>query len=184
MPQVVVDDLEAVNIDHDQRQGALVARRTGDLAVEEFEEVALVERLGESVHDREAIDLLVILRLDIAADEEAVNAIADAEVVAVLELVHRRGDVVDVRAVGALQVHRIVAVGARLNAGVSARHRMIVDADFAVAGAADDDGLFTQRIARAHARAGGINMDEAGVAARHRDGPFDPSDPGFGHPLR
>ena len=60
-------------------------RRSGQLAVEELEQVALVVDLREAVDDRQPVDLLVVLRLDVAAGEEAVDAVADPQIVAVGE---------------------------------------------------------------------------------------------------
>src|SRR5262249_46398782 len=122
-----------------------------------------------------------VFGLDIAAHEEAVDAVADAEVVAILELVHGGGHVGDGGAVGALQVDGVVAIGAGLNAGVAARHGGIGDADLAVVGAADDERAVVERITRAHARPGGVNVHQAGAAVRDRNGTFRRRDPGFGN---
>src|ERR1043166_6940545 len=157
--EVVVDVLELVDVDHDQREGALITGAASELAVEEFEEVALVEGLGQGIHDGEAVDFLVVFRLDVAAGQEAIDAVAHAEVVAVLELVHGGGDVVDVGAVGRLEIDGVVAVGAGLDAGVATAYRVVVDADLAVAGTAEDDRLVGESVARAHAGAGGIDVD-------------------------
>ena len=125
--------LEAVDVDHDQRQRPAIAAGAGQLAVEKLEEVALVVDVGQGVDDGQAIDFLVILALDVAAREEAIDAVADAQIIAVLELVHRGRHVVDEGAVGALQIDGVVAVGAGLDAGMAARDGMVVDADVAIA---------------------------------------------------
>ena len=130
--------LEAVQVEHDQRQRPVVARRPRQLAVEELQQVALVVDVGQGVDDGQAIDFLVVLRLDVAAGQEAVDAVADAQVIAVLELADRGGHVVDEGAVGALQIDGVIAVGPGLDAGVAARDGMIVDADVAVVAAAQD----------------------------------------------
>src|SRR5262249_55495503 len=83
-------------------------------------------------------------------------------------------------AVGALQVHRVVAVGARLDAGVSARDRVVVDADIAVVAASEDHGSVAQGVAGTHAGTGGIDVDDAGVAARGGNQAFGAWTPGFG----
>ena len=114
--------------------------RPDQLAVEELRQVALVVDLGQAVEDREPVDLLVVLGLDVAAGQEAVDAVADAQVVAVLE---QPGSVellvVDERAVGALQVADVVASSVRLDAGVAARDGVVVDADVAVVAAAEHE---------------------------------------------
>src|SRR5262249_6819626 len=92
---------------------------------------------------------------------------------------HRRGHVVDEGAVGALQVHGVIAVGPRLNAGVPARDGMVVDSDFTVATAADDEGTIAERVATAHAGTGGINVDQAGVTADGGDRSIGCGDPRF-----
>src|SRR5439155_20397694 len=83
--EVVVDRLEKVDVEEDEGQRPLVPGRSGQLAVDELEQVALVVDLRQAVDDRQPINLFVILRFDVAAREEAVNAVADAEVVAVRE---------------------------------------------------------------------------------------------------
>ena len=68
-----------------ERQRPLVPGGAGQLAVEEFEQVPLVVDLRQGVDDRQPVDLLVILGFDVAAGEEAVDAVADPEVIAVVE---------------------------------------------------------------------------------------------------
>src|SRR5262249_6080206 len=179
--QVVVDRLEVVQVHHDHRQRPAVPGRAGQLAVEELQQVALVVDVGQGVDDRQPVDLLVVLGLDVAAGEVAVDAVADAQVVAVFEPGAQGRRVVDEGAVGALQVSDVVAVGAGLDAGVAARHRVVVDAQVAVAGAADDYGPVAQRVARLHAGAGRVDVDHAGVAAAAADELVRRGDPGFRH---
>ena len=50
--QLVVDLLETVEVEQHQRQRPAIARRTSQLAVEELQQVALVEDLGKCVDDR------------------------------------------------------------------------------------------------------------------------------------
>ena len=119
---------------------------------------------GEAVDDREAVNLLVILGLDVAAGEIAKDPVADAKVVAILELVHGGRAIVDEGAVGALQVHGVMAIEARVNADVPARDRRVVNLQIAVGIAADDERGVGQHVARAHAHAGRINVNEASGA--------------------
>src|SRR5262249_45207133 len=99
---LVVDSLELVDVEHQHGERPEVALGAGHFAVEELEQVALVMDLREAVDDREAIDLLVVLRLDVTAGKVAVNAVADAEIVAVLQEAGALGlAVVDKGAVGA-----------------------------------------------------------------------------------
>src|SRR5262249_21952488 len=96
---LVVDRLEAVEVEHDDGQRPAVALRARQLPVEELQQITLVVDLGQSVDDGEAVDLLVIFGLDVAAGEEAIDAIADTKIVAVLELANGGGHVVDEGAV-------------------------------------------------------------------------------------
>ena len=140
--------------------------------------------VGQGVDDREAIDFLVIFVLDVAAHEEAIDAVADAQIIAVLELVHGSGHVVDEGAVGALQIDGVIAVDAGLNAGVPARHGMIVDADVAIAAPAQHHGVVAQRIARAHAWAGRVNVHQTRIAIRDGNGTFGCRHPRFRYLIR
>src|SRR5262249_21726948 len=133
--------------------------------------------LRQAVDDRQPVDFLVVIGLDVAAGQEAVDAVAHPQVVAVLELAHRGRRVVDEGAVGALQVDGVVAVGARLDAGVAAGDGVVVDADVRVVAAADDQGRVAQRVARAHAGPGRVDVDQAGLAPGDRG-----HAPGYGHP--
>ncbi len=182
--EVVVDRLEAVDVEHHQRQRPAVAGRAGDLAVEELHHVALVVRVGQGVDDGEPIDLLVILRLDVAAGEVAIDAVADAQVVAVLQLADGGGHVVDEGAVGALQVDGVVAVRPRLNPSVAARDGVVVDADVTVVAATQDDRRVGQRVAGPHAGPGGVDVDHAGITTGRRYETVGPGDPGFRRFLR
>src|SRR6516165_1873177 len=99
MSEVVVNELEAIDIQHHQRQRTMMAGGSSQLAIQKFEQVALVVNAGERVDDGEAIDLFVVFRLDVAAGEVTKNPVPHAEIVAVLELVHRGRLVVDEGAV-------------------------------------------------------------------------------------
>src|SRR5690606_10963666 len=58
MTEGVVAALEVIDVEHHQRQGAAIATRTVDLAIEGLDEVALVEDLRQAIDGGEAIDLL------------------------------------------------------------------------------------------------------------------------------
>src|SRR5678816_2036186 len=94
---LVVDLLEVVDVEHQQRQRPAVARAACDLALEELEEVALVVGAGQGVHDRHPVDLFVVARLDAGAGQELEDRGADLEEVGVAQ--HALGDrhVVDIR---------------------------------------------------------------------------------------
>ena len=85
----------------------------------------------------------MVFRFHVAARQEAINAIADAEIIAVLQLLHARRHIVHKGAVGALEIDGEVAFHAGLNAGMPARHRVVVDANLTIVAAADDHGRFT-----------------------------------------
>jgi len=177
--QLVVDALETIQVEHDQRQRPAVTGRARQLPVQELQQVALVVDVGQGVDDGQAVDFLVVLRLDVAAGQEAIDAVSDPQVVAVLELADRRGNVVDEGAVGALQIDRVVAVRPGLDTGVAARYGMVVNADVAVVAAAQDHGRVSERITGSHPGPGRINVDNTGVPAGGRDQPIRRGYPGF-----
>ena len=63
----VVDLLEVVDVEHDERQVARVAARADDLLLERLEQVALHVRLRETIDDGHPVDFFVVLRLDVLA---------------------------------------------------------------------------------------------------------------------
>ena len=63
----VVDALEPIDVEHDQRQIAAIAQRAADLALERLDEVAPVEDLRETVDRGQPINLLVVRVLDVVA---------------------------------------------------------------------------------------------------------------------
>src|SRR5437868_5832426 len=105
---LVVDALEAVEIVHNERQRPAVASRSRQLAVKELEQVALVVGVGQGINNRQAINFLVVFGFHVAAGQEPVNAIADAKVIAILELGYGGRHVVDKRAIGALQIDSVI----------------------------------------------------------------------------
>src|SRR5262249_24613652 len=129
---------------------------------------------------REPVDLFVVLRLDVAAREEAIDAIADAQVVAVVQR-HRTLDhpVVDECAVGAAQVGYADVAGFRVHAAVLSGNRVIRNTDLAVFTSADLQGLVSEGIPCAHLGAGGVNVNEAGGTVRGH-GPPNRCDPCLG----
>ena len=166
----VVDHLEMVDVEEDQRQRPAVPRRAVDLALEVVHQVPLVVQAGQRVVDRQPVQLLVVLGLDVAAGQEAVQAVADAEIIAVGQRGVLRGRVVDERPVGALQVGDHVAVDVQVEPRVTARDRMVEDGDVAIVAAAQDDRPPLEQVARPHRQAGRIDVDQAGIIAGPREG--------------
>src|SRR5262249_54871279 len=81
----VVDALEVVDVEEEDREVALVPAAADDLALERLVEVPLVVDLRETIHDGHAVDLFVILRLDVGAGEELEDRGPDLHPVAVLQ---------------------------------------------------------------------------------------------------
>ena len=157
-----------VDIEEDDRQGPVVARRAVDLALEVVHQVALVVQAGQGIEDRQPVQLLVVIGLDIAAGQEAVQAVADPEVVAIGQRGPFRGRVVDEGPVGALQVRGQITVDVQVEPRMAARDREIVDGDVTVIAAAQDDRFLFQEVAGAHRQPGRVDMDQAGVLAGSR----------------
>ena len=106
VPVGVVDLLEVVDVEEDEREGSLVAARARRLALDGLVEVALVVELREAVHRHQPVDLLVVLRFHVPADDELEDGPADLDLVAVAQ--HDLVDqlVVDVGAVRRAEVAR------------------------------------------------------------------------------
>ena len=66
----VVDRLEVIEVEEDQRQRPLVAARTLELALQLLVELALVEDLGQAVADGQLIERLVVGVLDVELLQE------------------------------------------------------------------------------------------------------------------
>ena len=141
----VVDLLEVIDVEEDQREAARVAAGAGGLALERLVEVALVVQLGEAVHRHQPVDLLVVLRLHVAAHDELEDRAADLELVAVAQddLVDEL--VVDVGAVGRAEVADHVVGALSADPGVVAGHALLVELDVALGRAAEDRRLGAQR---------------------------------------
>ena len=161
-----------VDIEEDDRQGPVVPRRAVDLALEVVHQVALVVQAGQGIEDRQPVQLLVVIGLDIAAGQEAVQAVADPEVVAIGQRGLFRGRVVDEGPVGAFQVRGQITVDVQVEPRVAARDREIMDGDVTVIAATQDDRLLLQEVAGAHRQPGRVDMDQAGVLAGSREGPL------------
>src|SRR5262249_7608476 len=119
----VIDRLESVNIEQDQRQGAAISGRASQLPVEKLGQITFVRDIGQLVDNDEAIDLLVVLGLEVITGEKAVDAIADAKVITVAKFTVRHRHVIDESSVRALQIDNVVTVFALLDACVAPRNR-------------------------------------------------------------
>ena len=136
----VVDLLEVVEVEHDQRQLASVATGACDFAIERLCEVALVENLRQPIDGGQAIDLLVIGALDVPAGKELENRASDLDEVAIDQRTFLDQLVVDVGAVGRPEIanpNRPAGIG---DLRVRARDRLLVDLDVALVGTAEGNG--------------------------------------------
>ena len=98
-------------------------RRARQLAVEELEKIALVVDLREAVHDRHAIDFLVVLRLRVSAGEVLEDGRPNLDTVVGPQLrLFRNLRFVDVRPIRGSVVHGVPATAPRFEEGVSTRN--------------------------------------------------------------
>src|SRR5262249_24268988 len=97
---LVVDALEMVDVEHDQRKRTPVATAPGQLAVQVLHEIALVISLGQTIDDGHSVDLFEVSLLDRAARQEFADGGADLEQVAVAQGLLVHGVVADIGAVG------------------------------------------------------------------------------------
>src|SRR5580704_3454667 len=98
----------------------------------------MIVRLGQGIDDREPVDFFVVFSLDIAPGEEAIDAVADAQTVAVLKgggpFNHA---IVDKGAVGAAQIGNGDAALRRFDTSMATRNSVVLDADVAIFAAAN-----------------------------------------------
>lgn len=142
--------------------------RARELALEKVHQVASVRDLRQPVDDGEAVDLLVIERLDVAAFDELENRAAELEEIAAPEAREHLRDAiaVDERAVGAAEV--LDVAGPRLvdEAGMVTRDGQQIDDDRVVVVAADGDLLLGERDALADLTP--VDLDDARRDAEDR----------------
>jgi hypothetical protein len=168
MAHPVVDRLEMIDVENDERKRPLVTKRPRQLALQKLKQIALVVDFRERVDDRAAIDFLVVRRLDVVPGQKAVDAIADAHVVPILQARRSRHLVVDIGSVGALEVANEVSIAVVVNSGVVARNRRVLNAHLTVGPPADCQRRFMEHVTRPHERARWIDVDQDGVTDRRR----------------
>ena len=160
----VVDLLEVVDVEHHQRQRPPVAVRARDLALERLEEVALVEDLRQAVDGRQAVDLLVVGVLDVAAGQELEDRAADLDEIAVAQDVLVDRLVVDVGAVGRAEIADQDRLAGVDDLRVIARDRFLIDLDVALRRSADHQRRRVEVVLLA--QLGAVDHDQAGLLAR------------------
>src|SRR5262249_19668984 len=117
--EAVVESLEVVDVEKDQRERPAVAARASELPLPFELELAAVRDLSEAVQDDEVVDRLVIGVLDVALLKELEVHGADLEAVAAAEHgLLLDPNAVDVGPVGALQVLERDRFGAISQPGV------------------------------------------------------------------
>ena len=183
----VVDLLEVVDVDEQQRQRLLVPDREADLRVQAIDEVAAVEGRRQAVAQRRLEQLLLIVLVDLVLVREAEDRRrADRDLVAVGQVVTRDPATVAERAVGRAQVdqHHLAAVA--FDRGVLARDAVVEHPDVGAlaaaerralalelihlpeAGPRDDDQVRARAPASARRRRDGRRSVECGVFQRLR----------------
>jgi hypothetical protein len=162
--EAVVDALEMVDVEDQERQGPRVARTAVDLPLERLVEVTAVVELGEAIDRHQPIDLFVVARLDVVAEHELEDGPPDLQPVTVDERVLAHVQIVDVRAVGRAEVgHAVASVTRARDAGVMSADAVLVDGEVALRRAPDLEDPARQRDAATELLA--IDLDEAPIAA-------------------
>ena len=108
------------------------------------------------------MDLFMVLRLDVAAGQETVDAIPEPEVIAVFELTVRDRNLIDGSTIGALEIGNSETIALRLEAGMVAGHRRVIDTDVALEVASQQNRAVAQYKTTAQAQAWGVDLDEIG----------------------
>src|SRR5262249_41709709 len=126
--ELVIDVLEQVDVEHDKRERTRVARRTEEFAFQELEQVAFIVNLRQCVDDGEPVDLFVVFRLNVAAGEKSIDAVSNAEVIAVVnEHSAEDGTIVDEGSIGAHEIGNEHAVFSGFKARVFSGDGMILN---------------------------------------------------------
>ena len=151
----VVELLEVVDVEHEQRQRLGVALGEADLGAEPLEEVAAVERAGEPVAQRRLEQLPLRPLLDrVVAGELEHRRLADADLHALLEHALLHALAVDVGAVLRAEIGQERAVGDGGDARVTARDALVLGQAQVRLGVAADDDLAVDGEDLAEVRAG------------------------------
>ena len=170
----VVDLLEVVDVDEQQRQRLLVPDREADLRVQAIDEVAAVEGRRQTVAQRRLEQLLLVVLVDLVLVREAEDRRrADRDLVAVRQVVTRDPATVAERAVGRAQVdqHHLAAVA--FDRGVLARDAVVEHPDVGALAAAERRALALELIHLPEAGPRDHHQVRAGAptsARRRRDG--------------
>ena len=162
--KAVVDVLEEINIEDEQGKGALVSLGARDLPVEHLVEVPLVVKLREAIGRHEPIDLFVVLHFHVVSDDELQNGSANLELVTMAKPPFFVDEVViDVGPVRRAEIADQELAALEANATVIARDAFLVDLDFALGRASDDQGFSGDAHAAAHLLS--VDDDQTSVLA-------------------
>jgi hypothetical protein len=137
MPEAIVDALEVIDVQDDQRQRAAVSRGAGELSIQLLYQVALVVNARQPIHDGHPIDRLVVLGLEVGATQELEDRIADLDLVSAAKLLVLHGLIVHIRAVRRVRIDEVIAASSDLDARVATRDAVALQDDV-VFGAATD----------------------------------------------
>jgi len=138
VPELVVDALEVVNVEHDDTERPLVPSRTHALALENLEQVALVVDLGEPIHNCHPVNFLVILRFGISSAKKFQDCRANFNPVTVVEQLLANDKLfIQVRAIRRVQINDVPTGPTLLEAGVPTRHGVTVEHHRVVSAAPD-----------------------------------------------
>ncbi len=162
----VVDPLEPIEVEDDERQRPTVPPRLRHVAREGVAEGPLVGEARERVARGGVVEALLQSLVDrVLVGELQDGGGADLNLVAVFQPVPGHAGAVHERAVARLQVHDVHApLGGRDEHGVPAAHSLAIEPYRRVLGAADDD-LAIDSDHLAHRVAAAARDDEAGALA-------------------
>ena len=132
-----------------------------EFTVKILEQITLVRYFGEGIENGQPMDFLVILRLDIAAGQEAEEVPTATEIVPVIERSGAYANVIDKGAVGAVKIDDDETFSFGLDACMAARQGHIIERDRALAAPSQNNLTVGKGIAGAHSLSGGIDTDQA-----------------------
>ena len=150
-----------------ERQRAPIPEAAVVLTLERLVEVATIVRLRERIHRHQAIDLFVVVRLDVVAGHVLQDRATELHLVAVLRGLALHVRVVDERAVGRAEVLDDVALPVERDPRVMTADALLIDRKIRARRATDLEGRLPERRTLAELRT--VDDDEARAVRARRD---------------
>src|SRR5690606_23201592 len=166
MPVGVVEPLEVVDVEEEQREGAAMAKTANHLLFQVLDEVTAVVGPRQHVRDGEAAKLLQVGGLHVALAQQFVDDLPDLEAVAHFDpcrLVDWEAPAVEPGAVGRPQVEDANLATLDADGAVAPGNAFDAEDDRTGIAAAEDGLALGEKDARADARPLGLQQEDLGL---------------------